>query len=229
MSVKDIDGVANRKSKTSGASDETPAAPTTRTYETARVKEQRWQVYAAIPKGDWSAMSGRQIRTINEQAERYGLPLLGRTIDLRDFVRAFHDFLADNKYKLARGGDPAANGDQMLYADATSPALERYRDERAKLAKLERLQREGTLIDRAQIHEALGRIASIIRAAGETLDRNFGADAHSLLDDALDDAERAIMKLLGGGVAEPPESSRSKTLGSGRKKSRRRSPPAKRR
>lgn len=208
MPVKDIDGVAKRSSKTPGASNETPAAPATRAYETARVKEQRWQVYAAIPKRDWCAMSGRQVRTINEQAERYGLPLSGRTIDLRAFARAFHDFLADNKYKLARGGDPAANGDEMLYADATSPALERYRDERAKLAKLERLQREGSLMDREQVHEALGRIASIIRAAGEKLNRTFGREAHSLLDEAIDDAERAMTKLLGGDGAASNDNDR---------------------
>lgn len=168
-----------------------------RRYESKRASEQRWQVYAAIPKGDWCKMSGRQATFIADQATRHNLPLLGATIDLRKFARAFHDFLAENKHKLA--SDAFAGGDELLYADSTSPALERYRDERAKMARLERLERERTLVDRAQIHEAFGKTALVIREAGARLAREFGPEAHALLNEALTDAEAAMARLLGGG------------------------------
>ncbi len=69
-------------------------------------------------------MSGRQTKVINEQAERYGIPFGGATINLPTVVRALHDFLADNAVKLARDDDPLMQG-------VGSPALERYREERA--------------------------------------------------------------------------------------------------
>ena len=45
------------------------------------------------------------------------------------------------------------------------------------LAKLERQEREGALIPRDDSREGLGRIAARLRAAGELLERQFGAEA----------------------------------------------------
>ena len=81
-------------------------------------------------------------------------------------------------------------------AGNASPALERYREERAKLARLDRLEREGKLLARDRMHEGLGQIVSIVREALEILQRQFGAEAHALVDEALDDAERAIGALF---------------------------------
>lgn len=79
-----------------------------------------------------------------------------------------------------------------LLAGTSSPALERYRDERAKLARLDRMAREGQLIDRDAVHAALAEIAAIIRQAGETLQRDFGQAARDVLDEALDEAAAHI-------------------------------------
>jgi hypothetical protein len=100
-------------------------------------------------------------------------------------VRGLHDFLAENARKLAREDDPLLQG-------GTSPALERYREERASLARLDRLERESQLLPRDQVHEALGRIAAILREAGDALQREFGANAAAILHEALDDAETQI-------------------------------------
>src|SRR4051794_36283760 len=104
-------------------------------------------------------MSGRQAKVINEQAERYGLAFGGPTIDLPRFVRTLHDFLAKNALKLAR------DDDELMQCAPSSPALERYREERAALARLDRLEREGVLMPRDKAREALGQVAAIVRGA----------------------------------------------------------------
>jgi hypothetical protein len=155
-------------------------------HEKAKEEKLRWQYYRSIPQKHWRAMSGRQTKVLNEQATRYGLPLGGATIDLPTLARAVHDFLADNARKLAR------EDDALLKGGGASPALERYREERAALARLDRLQRERELVPRQEVRVALGQIAAILRGAGETLGRQFGAAAAEVLHEALDDARKEI-------------------------------------
>lgn len=77
-----------------------------------------------------------------------------------------------------------------------SPALERYREERAAMARLDRLEREGQLVARGDVREGLGRVAAIIRAAGDGLLQQFGPEAVELLNESLSDAEREIERLF---------------------------------
>ncbi|MCO6438171.1 MAG: hypothetical protein J5J06_13840 [Phycisphaerae bacterium] len=161
-----------------------------RRHEKAKEERLRWQHYSSIPQKHWRQMSGRQTKILNEQAERYGIPFGGRFIDLPKVVRALHDFLAANKYRLASESDDMLQG-------GSSPALERYRTERAELARLDRLERQRQLLPRDEVREALGQIASILREAGESLQRQFGRAAAEVLYEALDDAEREITRTLG--------------------------------
>ena len=142
---------------------------------------------------------------LHEQAVRYGIPFGGPVIDLPAVVRGLHDFLAENAIKLAKDDD----GDELLQAPS-SPALEAYRVERAALARLDRLEREGQLTPRDEARQALGRIASIIRAAGDVIQRQYGAAAADVLYEALDDAKREIDHSFGdvdhdGDVADDAE------------------------
>jgi hypothetical protein len=105
-------------------------------------------------------------------------------------VRALHDFLADNAVKLAKDDDGL-----MLGTD--SPALERYRDERALLARMDRLEREGSLIPRDEVRQALGRMAAVLGGAGDALQRQFGASALDIFVEALDNVEREIERTFG--------------------------------
>lgn len=152
-------------------------------FEKEKEERARWQYYNSIPQKHWRQMSGRQAKVINEQAVRYGIPFGGPNISLPAVVRALHDFLADNKSRLAVDGD-------VLMSGSSSPALERYREERAALARLDRLEREGGLVDRELVRQSLAQIAAIIRSAGETLEREFGSRAAEILIEALDDAQR---------------------------------------
>jgi hypothetical protein len=159
-------------------------------FEKEKEERLRWQYYAAIPQKHWRQMSGRQTKVLNEQAERYGIPFGGAAINLNLVVRALHDFLADNAVKLARDDDDLMQG-------SGSPALERYREERAALARLDRLEREGKLLPRDEALEALGRIAAVLRGAGESLQRQFGPAAVEILYEALDDADREVGRYFG--------------------------------
>ncbi|QDT55931.1 hypothetical protein Pan44_39790 [Caulifigura coniformis] len=161
-----------------------------RRHEAEQEETRRWQYYDSIPQKHWRDMSGRQTKVLNEQAERYGIPFGGRTICLPRVVKAFHDFLAKNARKLADEDDP------LLNSDVASPALERYREERAAMARLDRLEREGQLVARGDVREGLGRVAAILRAAGDGLLQQFGPEAAALLNESIDDAEREIERLF---------------------------------
>jgi hypothetical protein len=156
-----------------------------RRFEKEKEERLRWQYYASIPQRHWREMSGRQAKIINEQALRYDIPFGGATISLPAVVRSLHDFLADNAQKLARDDDDLMQGNG-------SPALDRYREERALIARLDRLEREGQLLPRDEVRVALGRIAAIVRGAGDTLQRQYGQAAADILLEALDDAGREI-------------------------------------
>jgi hypothetical protein len=86
--------------------------------------------------------------------------------------------------------------DPLLASGANSLALEEYRREKAKLARLDRLQRERELLSRDEVHAGLVRIAAVIRQAGESLQREYGPGAHAILDESLTEAEQAIREMF---------------------------------
>lgn len=167
-------------------------------HEKQREEQLRWRYYKAIPQKHWREMSGRQTKVLNEQAAHYGIPFGGPTINLPAVVRALHDFLADNAYKLARDDDPLMQG-------GGSPALEAYREERAKMARFDRLKQEGQLVPRDSVRAGLGRVASILRDACQALERQFGPAAAEIFREALDDAEREITSQFDGPPDSPSE------------------------
>lgn len=165
-----------------------------RRFEAAREEQQRWEHYASIPKRHWQQLSGRQSKVLNEQAVRYGLPVGGPTIDLAAVARWLHDFLAKHARRLATLEEEA---DPLLAAGGTSPALEEYRRERAKLARLERLEREGALVARDDVHAVLTELAGVLRRMGDELQRKHGAAAQRLVDETLDAFAQTVGRWLG--------------------------------
>ncbi len=166
-----------------------------RQVERAEEEKQRWAYYSTIPLKHWRAMSGRATKVLNDQAARYGIPFAGPTIDLSAVVRALHGFLAANARKLVAVGD-----EDPLLAGVASPALEEYRREKVKLLRLDVQEREQVLLPRDRIHEGLSRIASVLRLAGDALQRQYGPDARQIIDEALDDAQREIDLLFDDGA-----------------------------
>lgn len=105
--------------------------------------------------------------------------------------------IAEAEAKAAEklGGDPLLAG-----TDATdSPALERYRDYRAKLARLEFEEREGSHVPIADIDGALVRFGNRLRMAGEVLQRRWGNEAADVLNEAITDALKDYERSKGNG------------------------------
>ena len=83
--------------------------------------------------------------------------------------------------------------DPMLdVPDGSSEALERYRDERAKMARIDRLRKEGELLPREKVRTILGRVAAVLRRTGDKLQRQFGQQALEVFEEGLMDAESVI-------------------------------------
>lgn len=183
---RDLAQSALRKRQT-GATPNSRETAALRKYEKKREEQQRWQFYRSIPKKHWREMSGRQAKILNEQAELYGAPIGEATIDLPAFVRWFHKFLATNGRKLL-SDDP----DDPMLSGENSPALEKWREEKWKLARFDRLERAQILLPRQKVHDALNSMASILRTLGEKLSKRYGDEAHTMLDEALSDFEREI-------------------------------------
>ena len=80
---------------------------------------------------------------------------------------------------------------------AQPTAIEQLREQQAALARLKLLEHQNSLLPRDQVHDGLSRIATIIRSAGQALERIYGAEARRIIDDALDQAEEEI-RALGG-------------------------------
>lgn len=151
---------------------------------------------AAVPKGDWRKWSGRQHKILDEQAERYGLPIGGATIDLPAAVKAFHDLLAANKHRLAASDDDDAAA--SLDPDIKAARLAFIR-EGTRQRKIDADRKEGMVIPRDQVHATYGIIASAIRAAGDSLQRAgelTGEEAYEILQAALTTAEDQINSLF---------------------------------
>ena len=157
-----------------------------RRREKALEEERRQRYYRSIPQKHWKEMSGRQAGQLKEQAERYGIPFGGKTVDLPEVVRKWHDFLAANKIKLAK----VEGDDELLLGPGSSPWLEELRKETAKIKRMDRLERERELLPRGVVHEGLTRMSTILRNFGETLERHYGPAAKQLLNDVLDDYQR---------------------------------------
>lgn len=172
-----------------------PEAAALRRVERQQEETLRWTHYTSIPQKHWRAMSGRAAKVLAEQAGRYGIPFGGAVVDLPRVVRALHDFLAANARRLAATDDEGLG----------SPALERKREEDARIARLRRRTMEGQLADVALVREGLSRIALMLRRAAESIERRFGADAARILHDALDDADREAALLCSPPAAAQPE------------------------
>lgn len=154
--------------------------------------------YGAIPKKLWCEWSGRHRRVLLDQAETYGLPVSGETIDLAAVVKWLHEFLAANTQKLRK--DDAAEDDG-------TEAGERLKNLRLKneLIEIELAAARGETMPREHVHDGFAAIAARLRAAGDQLQRRFGAEALSIMHEALDDNEQAVERMFG--EQQEPESS----------------------
>jgi phage terminase Nu1 subunit (DNA packaging protein) len=83
-------------------------------------------------------------------------------------------------------------------AEEETPPLERLRTERARLAQLDRLEREGEILSREDVHSGLGIIASKLHWGLEQIEREH-PQAAKILRETLDGMEREFRERFGYG------------------------------
>lgn len=177
-----------------------------RRIEKVREAADRQRFYRTIPKGDWREWSGRQHKVLNEQADRYGLPIGSAEIDLPAVVRWLHDFLAENKHRLAAVGERSPQeADGPTEGELDAAKLD-YLRERTRISRIEADRRAALLIPRDQVHQCFGLIAGVLRQASENLNKRFGEDAFEILADALATADDHLASLVAT-FSEPPDPS----------------------
>ena len=69
---------------------------------------------------------------------------------------------------------------------------ERFQKEKAKIARLDRLRREGQLIDRSVALTCWAIIARRIQQVGSSLQKLFGPSAAKMLNEAIEDCKREV-------------------------------------
>ena len=146
----------------------------------------RLRHYAECPKRVYLDMAATTAKVVIEHAERHSFPLIGPTVDLAAVIHRLHEFIKENRFKLAADDDPLMSG-------SDSPHLEKYRKYKANLAELEYYRRLGNWIPREDVHSGLGECAAILRRAGETLQRQFGPDALDVIRGALEEFRAVIL------------------------------------
>lgn len=166
--------------------------------DAAAIRRVDLEVYAqAVPKGAYSQWSGRSHKVLDEQAERYGLPISGDSIDIRAVCKWLHDFLASNKYRFI--------DDDPDIAGASSPALERCRQLKAEQLQIELDKMRGSVVDVSVVRDCLGQLATQLRAASDRAENLFGIDGRELLTQVIDAVCASISKLEDHGDDDKPK------------------------
>lgn len=170
--------------------------------EKRELDKTRWRIYRSIPQVDYRKLSGRQNKTLHEQASRYGLPFNKAFINLEEFLPALHNFLAKNA-RLFESEDGLLAGDD-------TESLERLRKAQAIKVELQNEVTLGNLRPADDVHRMFAEIASIFRDANDELVREFGEGARAILEEAIDRGRQRLREIENDRRSEPTSGSDSR-------------------
>lgn len=141
------------------------------------------------PFGEYAQRMGRHINVLYAQGDTYGIPLRGgrQGIDIYAICKRLHD-LVEELGSARKNGGRAAKSSEIDDDMEDGPALERYRAAKADMTEDERDMRRQSLLPRDAVHAMHQEWGRILRAAGEKIGKEFGQRAHSILNQAIDDA-----------------------------------------
>jgi len=147
--------------------------------------KQREAFFMSISKKEYCKLAGdRTAKQVNDPARKYGLPVFHAHLNLYDVLAAFHDLITE-----------MFRQDITVGEKGTRP-IDELTTHKARREHLRLLQDEGVLVNTQVVREMLESWASIIRQAGEVLDRQFGGEAHLILDEAISDCEKTVSEFL---------------------------------
>lgn len=139
------------------------------------------QWIAAVPKGEYCSLSGRQHKLVDDAARNYGLPLDRATINLRDALTALHDLVAANAHRLRNDLD--GDRDDLEEQKLRQQIIGLEHDNERKLIELQFTK--GDAIPKAAVSESLVSLAAKLRTLGQTLAR-IHPDARLALNEFLE-------------------------------------------
>lgn len=149
-------------------------------------KEELWTTgLKAIPLRVFCALAGRKPNQVRQQAQRYGMPISGDTVDLYQFLAWVYDDIAKNA--RSPGGDESSEESQLN--------KNREIDYQRKLLKLQ--QESEQLIPRVVVHEGFSKLASHLKRFFEALQRECGVEYYDQGMEVLDDCRREIYGIVG--------------------------------
>lgn len=131
---------------------------------------------------------GVQQTTVAHWKARPGCPINRPPYHLDKIVQWLRK---EGPWRIRTAGPDDPTGDPLL-TGGTSPALERYREQRARLAEMDVEAREKSLLPREKIREVFIRMSVLMRQAGEQLLRQYGEGAYRILEDAITNGEREL-------------------------------------
>lgn len=180
-----------------------PARPAKQSVAPATDPPPLPSVQQIIPKGLWAKWSQRQHKILDEQAQRYGIPLGEATIDLAAVAQWIHDLLAAHGRRILAAQDGTAAEEIWEHEnEPASPALERKREVEYELRLRDLLERDGELVSREKTRQGHAAASAVFKQFADTLQRQHGPDALDLWNDALADWERAIESVFGEKTTE---------------------------
>lgn len=162
-------------------------------YEAEEDERRGVRYLTTLPKKTYCSLVGRQAKVVNDQADTFGVPLRGATVNGLEVLKWIHDFFAAHKYELPaiiRGEGGQDSPREQLIREQ----IEVYR-RRVILLENKIAVDESILLPRAEVHELLVQLARILRGAGERLHKQFGPQAASILEVALGDFDATMQQL----------------------------------
>lgn len=151
---------------------------------------------AAVPKKLYADWAGSQQKVLIEQENLFGIPLRGATVDVPAVIAWLHEFLRRYKFDLAplvKGG-PSGDRQPTLKEALLKEQVDLYR-KKNELLEDQLAQRHRDLVPIAEVHKLHIQLATVLRGAGERLQKQFGDGAASILAVALDDFDAILDQL----------------------------------
>jgi hypothetical protein len=151
--------------------------------EDARVDREALERHvAAVPKTLVADAMALQTVQIHRLADRWSVPLRGRTVNLLEVLRWLRDFLDANADRL----------DVDVTEGASTAALERLRQRQADRIEMDLQTKRRQLRSVDEVRKTFEFIASVFRKASQELRVEFGPRAFEILESAVEDAKRMI-------------------------------------
>lgn len=155
------------------------------------------ETLACLPKKTYAALAGRDIKVINDQADRYGLPIGDSKVDLFAAISAFHDFIKKNGRLLSADPEKQSLAQQKLQEEIE--VLQRRR----KIYDAKIKQAGNKLIEREDVRDRLAWMVGEFTKLSERLGKSFGRDAqiavNEFLDGLVEEIQSGRLNVDGGG------------------------------